>query len=246
MDDVINVGPFLLQYKLLIIIISGIAGYLIIDFRFRYIKNPFRKQVTDIFSGAALLLLFAWKFGPVLFQPTEVFQNPSLILYTNGNDKSFILGGILTILYLYIKARKMMIALMELFDHLLIGILSSLFLYNLFNPIYGYSTNLPWGVSMADSSIKYHPIHLYFAIVFGIFLFIALKTGLKKSHGELSRKMAIILGVCGMFFSFLYPQELIVLQLSLLQWISILLIIVGIINKTEKEIVRTISDEKAP
>ncbi|USK67264.1 prolipoprotein diacylglyceryl transferase family protein [Peribacillus frigoritolerans] len=245
MDDVINVGPFLLQYKLLIIIISGIVGYLIIDFRFRYLKNPFRKQVTDIFSGAAFLLLFTWKFGPVLFHPTEVFQNPSLILYTNGNDKSFILGGILTILYLYIKSRKMMIALMELFDHLLIGILSSLFLYNLFNPIYGYSTNLPWGVSMADSSIKYHPIHLYFAIVFGIFLFIAFKTDLKKSHGELSRKMAIILGVCGMFFSFLSPQEIISLQLSLLQWISILLIIVGIIYKTEKEIVRTISEDKA-
>ncbi|PKF89070.1 hypothetical protein CW306_06985 [Bacillus sp. BA3] len=246
MDDVINVGPFLLQYKLLIIIVSGIVGYLIIDFRFRYLKNPFRKQVTDIFSGAAFLLLFTWKFGPVLFHPTEVFQNPSLILYTNGNDKSFILGGILTILYLYIKSRKMMIALMELFDQLLIGILSSLFLYNLFNPIYGYSTNLPWGVSMADSSIKYHPINLYFAIVIGIFLFIAFKTDLKKSHGELSRKMAIILGVCGMFFSFLSPQEIISLQLSLLQWISILLIIVGIVNKTEKEIVLTISEDKAP
>lgn len=245
MGDVINLGPFLIQYKLLMIIISGMVGYLVLDFRFRYIKNPNRKQVTEIFSGAAILLFFVWKFGFALMHPTQVFRDPILVLYTNGTEKTLILGVILAILYLYIKSRKMKIDLMELFDHLLIGILSSLFLYNLLNPQYGYSTNLPWGVTLADSSIKYHPIHLYLAFVLGILLFFVFKTSLKKSHGELSRKMALILGVCGLFFSFLSPQVLISLQLSLLQWISIILIIVGLIYKgKEKDLVHPVSEEK--
>ena len=53
--------------------------------------------------------------------------------------------------------------------------------------------------------------------------------------GNILKISAITLGVTGLMVSFLFPQTILVLNLSRLQWISIAALIAGIVVRTEKE-----------
>lgn len=236
MREVINLGPFLLQYKLFILICGVIIGYLVLSFFLKYKKDMHRNQILDIYTSVAFLVFITWKFGGVLLQPKVLFTNPSLVLFSSGTQTTLLMGIVLSTFYLVFKAKRQNISFGQIVDRLLIGTLPFLFIYHLFVPSFGFPTDLPWGVSISNGTVKYHPINMYFAIIIGLLLIIIFVMKAKGiGGGNILKISAITLGVTGLMVSFLFPQTILVLNLSRLQWISIAALIAGIVVRTEKE-----------
>lgn len=239
MTEVVKIGPFLIQYKLMIIVLGGIAGFLFLNFFLKYKKDIFRSQLLDIFTGIATLLLFTWKFGSVLLDPKMLFTNPTLVLLSNGTQTTLFMGIAASIFYLLFKAKQQDILIERILNRMLFGVLPLLLIYQSFIPRYGYPTNLPWGISISSNSIKYHPINLYFALVIGVLLIVMLIMETKKIDGNLYKLSAFVLGITSLLFSFLFNQDIYALNLSLLQWVSIIGILAGLANhKGKKESLR--------
>ncbi|MFT8322516.1 MAG: hypothetical protein ABF649_16620 [Bacillus sp. (in: firmicutes)] len=76
MEDVYKIGPFLISYKLIIIGLSGLFGYLALLAAIKRTEVN-KRIILDMVSSFILILLFTWKFGGVLFNPHFICNNQS-------------------------------------------------------------------------------------------------------------------------------------------------------------------------
>ena len=241
MAEIYKIGPFLISYKLIIIVFSGVFGYLVLQMVLKKIEVN-RKEISDIVTSCILILILTWKFGGVLFNPKQIISDPLFILYITGNGATLLLGFILSTIYTVFKLSKNGISKKVFLDLVSLAALPFLFLYSLFIPEYGYRTRLPWGISLGNENVVYHPIHAYFAITIAIIMIYLYKEMKTIGTGNLYMKTSLLIGVSGLIFTFLSPQINYILGISQKQWMFIFLIFVGLYNR-RREISSTLNKE---
>lgn len=233
MNDIINVGPFLIKYTLLVSIISGLIGYLFLILRIQKM-NMDKRLITDIVLGTVMIYVIIWKFGDLLFNPSLLWESPLSILYLNGTEKTTIIAIVSSVLYLSYKIKKYEIPFYPFLDLLPYGFLPFFLVYNLAVPFYGHKTNLPWGISISSAAIKYQPINYYLAaIITCLMIFLVTKKG-KIKPGMYFSRTVVTLGVSGLLLSFLANLDVKIIGLTYGQLLSIILLLFGTaMNKKE-------------
>lgn len=234
MEDVYKIGPFLISYKLIIIGLSGVFGYLVLLAALKRTEVN-RKIILDIVSSCILILILTWKFGRLLFNPKQLLDNPLLILFTTGSNATLVLGFIFSAVYTVYKIYKHGIPRNTILDLASLSILSFMFIYNLFIPVYGFHTQFPWGISLGNENVTYHPINSYFAITIAILMIFLLKFIRTIGNGKLFIKTALVIGISGLVLTFVSPQINYIIGISQKQWMFILLIFAGILAYTAQK-----------
>jgi prolipoprotein diacylglyceryltransferase len=170
MPDILQLGPFIIKSSWLSIAVGFFIGLQIMKSKLKKVEVDQEKLVEHIFSGI-LITLIIWKFGPLATDPSMLWNNPWGVLYTTGAGKHLLAGATIAIIYLYLKIKRENIALTIVFDAFPFAFLPMVGLYYLVILDYGKITEVPWGISIGDPAIAYHPVHLYKAIVvFVLFL----------------------------------------------------------------------------
>jgi peroxiredoxin len=101
---IIAVGPFMLDFDMLILVFSAAAGYAAIIFWQKRCKADLKIRGT--YGNAIILGLLFWKFSLVIFDFPSVMRYPLSLLYYDGGWRGAVLGAALSILYLWLRMRK--------------------------------------------------------------------------------------------------------------------------------------------
>lgn len=230
MSKVINVGPFLLQYPILIAILSLIVSYYVFKVK---LKNMNSRMSPDIYMNSMLIWGVFWRFGSILWNFDIFIQNPFSVLYLAGSEKTMWIGFILACLYLFIKCRKKVVLTWELLDILFVPVLTFLAIYHLLLFQYGYETKVWWGLHISSTSFKYHPVNFYYLILdlsLLIWLWIRTKSGF--GYGLIFAKSLVVYGIVAFIITFTMPQRIFLIGLSQTQLVYSTMVLMGIIIYT--------------
>lgn len=104
MGDAWFIGPFLIQEKWALYVISIVISY--ITLRIVLKKKAIDSLMMDMLWNGFFTFLIVWKLSYALFHPISAFQNPISMLYFTGGDKGIILGVIAVPLYFFWKSKR--------------------------------------------------------------------------------------------------------------------------------------------
>lgn len=107
--QVIMLGPLMLKYSLLTIIIAVAVGYLATLIRTRSLDAVIRKAVLDDLMTVLLIGILVWKFSPLIFDFKSVIRSPLSLLYFSGGMSGTILAvwiGVLILAYKIVRHHK--------------------------------------------------------------------------------------------------------------------------------------------
>ncbi|GGD83747.1 hypothetical protein [Paenibacillus nasutitermitis] len=127
--NVIQLGPLLLNFELLIFILSAFTGYLALKYRLS--KASVEGNTSDKFFHAFILGFFTWKLSLIIFDPVSVIQYPMSLLYFNGGDRGIAIAISISILFLGIRTRKDGTSIMVNLDVMGVGWLAGSSIYHL-------------------------------------------------------------------------------------------------------------------
>jgi hypothetical protein len=157
---VIQIGSFAILLKWLLFGVAFLVGIIFIKIWLkRSQEDEISKKLFDLYSNCLFILLIAWKGSLLLLEPILVLKSPLSLLYFTGGNKGLSIAIIITILYFIYKGRKistqsvivqsllifsltvasvynfLFLYLLEEQDllHLIIGSISSILLYFIFN-----------------------------------------------------------------------------------------------------------------
>lgn len=159
MPEVIQLGPLMLKLEWLLWAISGGGGYFVMKYRFKK-AGIADHSLFDLLPTALMLVVFVWKFSPLLFSPA-VRKTPLTVFFVSGSTEGLWLGLAVAGVYLLMKSRAKPGEAWVLPDVMTYGVLVMVIVYSLLSWQYGAQTNLPWGISIRDPAFKYHPINVY-------------------------------------------------------------------------------------
>jgi prolipoprotein diacylglyceryltransferase len=230
MSEVINFGPFLIKISWLAIAVGGFVGYWVLLFTLKQ-SSIDRRVMGDIYISSILIIVLFWKLGPLLYNPFILIENPFNILYIYGSSQHIFLGVLFALIYILVKSKKAQIPIIHVFDSFAFAFLPTSIVYHLLVKQYGYPTTLVWGVSVQQPEYKYHPINMYF-FIFDMLLFIFLWKFKRKEMGSgvIFTFFLIFYGIGRLLVSFLQPQSIDFLGLSVTQITYMLLMTIGMIT----------------
>ena len=119
----IQLGQLVLNLEIFVYLLCGAVGVLAI--RMKTKPSAERDNVVSTAFNAVLLWLLVWKGSMLLFQPTEVFANPSSLLYFSGGVKGKWLASAIAAAYLLLKLFKFKVSKKETLELMTIMVLSS-------------------------------------------------------------------------------------------------------------------------
>lgn len=226
MNKVINIGPFLLQYHILVIIIALIVSYTLLKLRLKKMNSS---NYADIYMNAMLIWGVFWKFGSILWNLDLFIKTPSSILFLAGTEKTLWFGFLLACLYILIKFRKNKTHLWEFLDVLFIPVLSFLAIYHLLIFQYGYETKIWWGIHISSTNYKYQSVNFYyfFLDLFLLIWFFIKRNRRYESSLILSRGL-MLYGVIAFFISLTIAQRIFILGLSQTQLVFSFMVLIGL------------------
>jgi prolipoprotein diacylglyceryltransferase len=162
--EIISIGPFIIPARWLWWALGGMTGYAVMKHRLKksgYADRP----VMDMLLNGLLLAALLWKFSPLLFNPSLLWENPQGVLFMSGGTGASWLAAAAGTAYIAYQCWKLKEAPWLLPDLLAYGILSMVTVLGLLSWEYGAATALPWGISIEDPAFKYHPVNLYKVMV---------------------------------------------------------------------------------
>jgi hypothetical protein len=232
MPEIIQLGPFTLNFNLLLFVAFSVVGYFIMKMRIN--SSPYDQlPVLDIVVHAAFIGLVVWKFSPLFFSPAILWENPFILLYMSPSVESGWLGLIVAVIYMEVKCRKIPGARLVLLDLLPFGISTMMLIYSLLFWDYGTPTALPWGISIGNPEYKYHPIHVYkFLIAVTCLVSISYKGTSRFGTGKIFADAVIIWGIGLFIVSLFQPASTVYLGLTFNQILYLLMIFTGFIVYT--------------
>ena len=184
--NVIQLGPLMLNFEMLIFILSALAGYLALKYRLR--KADVEGNMSDKFANALILGFVIWKGSIIIFDPVSVIQYPMSLLYFNGGDKGLWLAVAISIIYLWIRTRKDGTSIMMNLDVLGAGWIVGSSLYHLLLVI------------VDRENLLFHILYAAGSIVLGLFFY-----SKKESIGSLVVINRLViwysLSMIGIFFA---------------------------------------------
>ncbi len=102
--NVVQLGPLLLNFNLLLFILSAFVAFVIIKMRLHLLNKE--GMIAEKFARAIIIGFFTWKFSLILFDPVSVIQQPMSLIYFDGGDKGIGLAFVASLVYVWIRTRK--------------------------------------------------------------------------------------------------------------------------------------------
>lgn len=218
---------WMLKLQIISPILGSLLGFIVMKQLLKKHRISHEK-LLDTLTNGFLIILLTWKFAPAVLNPSWAIQSPMAALLTAGSMKHVMIGCLFASGYILWRINRDQLSLFVLLDILPFGIGSTLIIYYVFNPIYGFQTELPWGMHVYDSKFAYHPIHLYESIVVTILLVWLWMRKDKLGSGSYMSYFLIGEGSTRIVLSFLTEQSPFLFGLSAGQWFGLFIISVGI------------------
>ncbi|MEW9700980.1 hypothetical protein [Paenibacillus sp. SI8] len=235
MPDVLQIGPFQLQGKLLALLLAGLVGLWVIRKQARSQQSENQSPIHEIIWGGAIIVVLTWKFGSILTQPSLLWTQPTKLLLITGSRTELLLGLLFAVMYGFYQIRKRRLAPILLLDALACGMTAAWFVFNALVPEYGRSTTLPWGIGIEGTMSRFHPYHMYLALLLIPLLiwqqFIQPRSQLLGS-GVLLKQSLLVAGAAGMIASFFADSVPTAIYLSWPQLLYLFMLIVGMLLRT--------------
>ena len=240
--EIFRIGPVVLRWYSLCFLVSFILGFFIMRRMFGF-EGKSVKDLDSLVNHMVLGTLIGARLGHCLFyDPVFYLTNPIEIfkVWRGGLASHGAAVGIFTALYLYARNRPDQ-SYLWILDRIVVTVaLGGFFIRigNLFNSeIYGTPTDLPWAIVFSQvDAVPRHPAQLYESIAYGlIFLLLYAVYAKRRARTPSGSLLGLFLVTV---FSFRVVVEFVKvrqaayghsLPLSVGQWLSVPLIILGII-----------------
>lgn len=227
--EIINVGSVLVKMKLLVLIASIILACYAARWKLARLQVDAAsgRMMLDKLVNAFILAVLVWKLTPLVMNPALLWTRPIGLLYASGGVPGIALGVSCGLIYGVLALRRHGLLQPLALDVLAFASLIALIPCRSLFREYGLVTDLPWGIKLTDSLLRYHPVHLYAGLVA---LIIAIYAWCLRSpawgSGRIARDTGIALGV-GWFVVSYVDRGAPVLLLTVEQWLLLLLIACG-------------------
>ncbi|MGN7176875.1 hypothetical protein BK139_02175 [Paenibacillus sp. FSL R5-0490] len=99
------IGPLLVKYEWVLVLLSGIVSYFTIVQVLRD-SGDYKKVFLNVILNSVLIGFFTYKFSSILFQTGNILSSPIAFLYFTGGRKGIILGAFLALIYLILAIKK--------------------------------------------------------------------------------------------------------------------------------------------
>ncbi len=240
--EIFRIGPVVLRWYSLCFLISFTLGYFIMRRMFRFEEKSTR-DLDSLVNHMVLGTLIGARLGHCLFyDPVFYISNPIEIfkIWRGGLASHGAAIGIFTALYLYARNRPDQ-SYLWILDRVVVTVaLGGCFIRigNFFNSeIYGTPSDLPWAVVFSHvDAVPRHPAQLYESLAYGL-IFLLLYTVYSRLRARTPSGLLL-----GLFLVSVFAFRLVVefvkvrqaayghsLPLNVGQWLSIPLIVIGII-----------------
>lgn len=227
MPDFFQLGPFVLNTKLVAAFASGVLAFYGMKWILSLQKPPFFSVLPDLFLNSSWIVILIWKFGPLLEHPDLVWSSPHMILFLSGGTMYLCLGSILAILYLLWSLKRHRISIVYAADVAVYGIILFVTFYHIWVWKYGNQTNLPWGITVNHSEIQYHPLHWYTVFSGLIILSMLWRKRTKLGSGEPLRWFLLLYGASLMIIGFADHSDTATFLFSGTQWLAVIGMMTG-------------------
>ncbi len=236
MPDVLQIGPFQLQGRLLALLLACALGLWLIRRVSQCLLNDthivIAKPIEDLIFNSAIIVLLTWKLGVIVTQPSLLWNNPLKLLMVSGSITEIALGVLIACIYMYYQIRKDRTPLVLVLDVTAIGITASVILFCALIPTYGLPTTLPWGIGVEGTVSRFHPYHAYISrsytcCLFGSILLSCVRR--RSGQGVLLKYSLLYGGAAGMLASFFAAAKPTLLYLSFAQLLFLLMLIIGML-----------------
>ncbi|CAH0118881.1 MULTISPECIES: hypothetical protein [unclassified Paenibacillus] len=122
MNEVVQLGPFILKGSLLTAVVSFAAALAMIGIRLHF-SEEHKKGWLDLFVTNAVVIAICYKFGFLLEDPRILWQNPQALLLTSGGSTAgWLLCAVLAASYTSYCMRKRALRFTVLLDLLPYGL----------------------------------------------------------------------------------------------------------------------------
>ncbi|WP_149096432.1 hypothetical protein [Paenibacillus terrae] len=140
----ITIGPFTFSLEMLIGSASVLAGYFVLKWRLRVMRNVEGTSIDHLMTNIFIAGLFIWKFSPLILDFQLVIHDPMSLIYLNGGTNGLWIAALFGCIVLMIHTWRKKLAFFLFPDVLLTLYLASSALYGLlhFILLQGYSVRL--------------------------------------------------------------------------------------------------------
>lgn len=130
MDDVIKLGPLLMKWDWVVIIVSGFFGYLLVRQRLKGTEEEKSKDILEALGNAIFISIMAWKLSYLLLNPLSVWNNPMVLLYFSGGYRGWMLAMICVYGYALFRSKKSNLPIASYLQSFGLGFSAASFLYH--------------------------------------------------------------------------------------------------------------------
>ncbi|MBJ6362535.1 prolipoprotein diacylglyceryl transferase family protein [Paenibacillus sp. GCM10012307] len=228
MPDILQFGPFIIKADWLLWGISAVAGYFAMQ---RLIKSSHfaDRSILDKLVNSFMIVLLVWKFSPLLFSPSILWNDPYRLITMAGSPIGLWVGVTVAVLYMFKSMRRMKVPVVFVLDLLAIGLVISVLVYSLIRWQYGLATSLPWGISIENPQFKYHPINVYIVLVtVPLFIYIWRQQS-KVGSGDIFILFLTYFGLGMMLVSLFKAKTIFLLGLSGQQVVYVVMMAAGVV-----------------
>ncbi len=219
-----------------------------------FLRKELKEKFDDYVAYIIIGLILGGRLGYVLFYNLEYYSNNILDIFKVWQGGMSFHGGVIGIIVASILyAKKNEESVFEFLDIVALVSPIGIFLGRIANfinsELYGYETNMPWGVQFIQIDNLYrHPSQLYEAILEGIILFLILILFWRKKRYVSAGKLSSLFLIFYSIFRFIteyfrVPDEQIgylILNLTMGQLLSLIFFVTGfflyyLANDTQKK-----------
>ena len=234
-SQILQIGPIQLPVKWVVLLLGLLFSTWVTEQIARR-KGWEKERWSDLILTLVLIVIVSYKFGWILFDLKQVFQNPQMIIWTPGTNLSLGLGILIALVYSFIQVRKKELVWQDVLHFSWITFTITYFFFALLIKDYGkITTNLVIGISTSDqSSFHYHPVNFYRAVWLGIL--IAIRFSLWRIL-TFSKLMVLYIGLgFGMLVLSVFDlNNELILGMTVKQWMALIPVIVGSIGLLTKK-----------
>lgn len=127
------------------LIIGSLFGFMLMKRKMRH-QNVSYEKMMDAVTNAFLIIVFVWKFAPVILNPVWAFGAPVQAILAVGSMQHIVVGCVIASVYIVWKSKKEQFSLRILLDVLPFSLCVSIIFYFLLHHEVGAQTTLPWGI----------------------------------------------------------------------------------------------------
>lgn len=227
--ELLHLGPFVLHRQLAAAIVGALAGYGAVVLAAR--RTKWRSApLADVILNGLVIGFFVWKGLPAMRDPSLIWPNPLKALMVSGSAADAGLAAAIGLLYVAAASLVRGITLRALADALAFGGAVFLAVYGLAGGwAYGTLTGLPWGISLSDPALRYHPLNAYAALLGFALSVVPLALRTRMGGGKAAAVILPAMGAGLLVISLFARKAASFLLFTPVQWMGAGLLAVGLI-----------------